>query len=107
METLKRLLQKVKAGRVVRLTLQFTHFLIALGMLITAIVEFSAERPLFDLLGSYADLPKEVEVLFFQVRAVFSRSNYTLKHELANLYTYTEPGRLGWPGTADSRNLRM
>ncbi len=61
------LLWKSKYGRWGRLVGQFTHFLVALGMLIVAIVEFSAERPLFDLLGKYADIPSEVEALFFQV----------------------------------------
>ncbi len=82
--------QKMKFRRWTRLTVQFLHLLMALGMLITAIVEFSAKRPLFDLLGNYADIPSEVETLFFQVgelHSSLSRVVYSLLRTLDLDYT--------------------
>ena len=38
--------------RCLRMVLQLAHFLVALSLLCVAVVEFSAEAPLFDVLGT-------------------------------------------------------
>ena len=47
------------------MVLQVAHFLVALSLLCVAVVEFSAEAPLFDVLGTDRQaIPQPVRVVF-------------------------------------------
>ena len=47
------------------MVLQLAHFLVALSLLCVAVVEFSAEAPLFDVLGTDRQaIPQPVRVVF-------------------------------------------
>ena len=63
-EAVGELRRRLTKRQLAKICVQFVHFLVALGFLIVALVEFSAERPLFDVLGKHSDIPDTVYSLF-------------------------------------------
>ena len=85
-EAVGELRRRLTKRQLAKICVQFVHFLVALGFLIVALVEFSAERPLFDVLGKHSDIPDTVYSLF-QVIVCLSVCNFTQTYYVVYVHT--------------------